>query len=80
MYCVKALGVGHFKGNWTNEKREKKCNNVHTVPFPEHSAHSYSPQSSIIDRAVAYMGQGHERTGETFVRLCARELKQERVI
>lgn len=37
MYCMKALGVVHFKGNWTNiEKKKKTQKTQHTafiVPF-----------------------------------------------
>lgn len=36
MCCMKALGVVHFKGNWTNKNNNKKIKTVHTafiVPF-----------------------------------------------
>lgn len=43
MYCMKALGVVHFKGNWTNI--EKKKNSAHCLyrafPFLEHSPQSH---------------------------------------
>lgn len=44
MYCMKALGVVHFKGNWTNIEKKKK-NSAHCLyrafPFLEHSPQSH---------------------------------------
>lgn len=51
MYCMKALGVVHFKGNWTNigkqkrNKKNKKKNPRHTAFIvPRHCWNTPPPQ------------------------------------
>lgn len=63
MYCMKALGVVHFKGNWTNigkqkqnKKNNKKKNPRHTAFIvPRHcwnTPPSPPPRSSMMNSPV----------------------------
>lgn len=60
MYCMKALGVVHFKGNWTNigkqkrNKKNKKKNPRHTAFIvPRHCWNTPPPpRSSMMNSPV----------------------------
>lgn len=66
MHCMKALGVVHFKGNWTNKKKKKHsphCAFSSTLPT--------LPQPTVINnRQTGMWDSATRRTGETFVRVC----------
>lgn len=48
MYCMKALGVVHFKGNWTNIEKKKKPKKLSTLPLSCLSIFGTLPPKSLV--------------------------------
>lgn len=71
MYCVKALGVGHFKGNWTNEKKKQTTS---ILCLSQSTPHTPTPRTVINNRPSSSLyGTGpRENRRDLCKTVCAR--------
>lgn len=51
MYCMKALGVVHFKGNWTNKGKQKQTQKQQKEKPSTHCLYRALPLSGLLEHS-----------------------------